>query len=795
MRNFILNSCLLLVFALAVNRPVSAQRPGGVLRGIIISAGGTPAPDVTIQLKHLRRATVSDESGFFILKHLPAFHDTLVITSVDSKTYVRDVVVDAGRTVDIGTISLQYNIAGLQNVEITGQPRRSYKSGYSFFGNKTETPVHDVPQSISTITKELLQDKMEYTVKEAVDIVAGVNQYSGYDEYTIRGFRAENAHDINGLRGYNTSYTSSLLVNIERIEVVKGPTATLYGNCDPGGTINLVTKKPLQKTQGELSLYGGSWDHFRAEGDLTGPINKTKSLLYRMNAGYDKSNSFRNGLFSNSWQLAPSFTFIPNGKIQVNLDFSLSHIQSVLDRGQPGFLNDTSLRSTPINLSLIQPGDYLHETDLASIATVSYQIKKRLSFNAGLLDYITDQKVANHLLNSFITDDSVNLGYTQWKYQTITNTLTTYLAYQLPVGKAEQKLLLGYDYVSSTVDLQQQYYEVPGAFGAHSGIVGTFSLRNPVNTTGPVSQYKVSDFNSDPTNVEGEEYRTAGFYLQDQVSLRKWKFLFNLREEFYKGDEDDSAASPGENVFLYRIGMVYALKPNLSFYATINRGFDPFEVSIATQVFNAPFKPLISQLWEIGAKQNLFSNKLSTSIALYQLRVRNVAVNANIISNPNLFVQQGEDQSRGFEAEAYGNVLPNLSVAISYAYCLSQVLKSKNPSEIGHTLENAPRSMSDSWIKYSITRGPFKGFGLSGGYSLVSRRSTLEPGVSLASYFIANAGLQYRWQHFAIAVILNNITNKEYWTAAYNGINKWPGAPRSFMVNLNYSFDEGSDKR
>jgi len=103
--------------------------------------------------------------------------------------------------------------------------------------------------------------------------------------------------------------------------------------------------------------------------------------------------------------------------------------------------------------------------------------------------------------------------------------------------------------------------------------------------------------------------------------------------------------------------------------------------------------------------------------------------------------------------------------------------------------------MSDSWIKYSITRGPFKGFGLSGGYSLVSRRSTLEPGVSLASYFIANAGLQYRWQHFAIAVILNNITNKEYWTAAYNGINKWPGAPRSFMVNLNYSFDEGSDKR
>ncbi len=88
---------------------------------------------------------------------------------------------------------------------------------------------------------------MAFNLKDAVNEVAGVNQYSGYDEYTIRGFRAENARDINGLRGYNTTYTSSMLVNIERVEVIKGPTATLYGNCDPGGTINLVTKKPLIK--------------------------------------------------------------------------------------------------------------------------------------------------------------------------------------------------------------------------------------------------------------------------------------------------------------------------------------------------------------------------------------------------------------------------------------------------------------------------------------------------------------------------------------------------------------------
>ena len=152
----------------------------------------------------------------------------------------------------------------LQDVEISGRIAKSYKSDYSFFSTKTEAAFKDIPQTISTVTKELISDKMELTLKDAAVDVAGVNQYSGYDEYTIRGFRAENAQDINGLRGYNSTYTSNMLVNIERVEVIKGPTATLYGNCDPGGTINLVTKKPLENKGATIDVYGGTWDHFRA---------------------------------------------------------------------------------------------------------------------------------------------------------------------------------------------------------------------------------------------------------------------------------------------------------------------------------------------------------------------------------------------------------------------------------------------------------------------------------------------------------------------------------------------------
>ena len=133
------------------------------------------------------------------------------------------------------------------------------------------------------------------------------------------------------------------------------------------------------------------WDHYRAQGDITGPLNKSKTLLYRFNAGYDKTHSFRNHYFAKSYELAPSVSFIPNEKIQLNVDFSLSHINTILDRGQPGFQNDFTLKSTPINLIASQPGDYLHETDVATNVLFSYKINKHINFNSGYLHYTTQQ--------------------------------------------------------------------------------------------------------------------------------------------------------------------------------------------------------------------------------------------------------------------------------------------------------------------------------------------------------------------------------------------------------------------
>ncbi len=760
------------------------QENGGIIKGQIIGADGKPVSNVNLALKNLSRKAVTNNTGLFIFMKLPVLKDTLVISSIDSRTIILPVAITQGQTLDIGSIKLEPKVQQLQSVEINGRRSLSYRNQSSFFGKKTEAALKDIPQAISTVTGELMQDKMELTLKDALNDIAGVNQYSGFDEYTIRGFRAENARDIDGLRGYNSTYTSNMLVNIERIEVIKGPTATLYGNGDPGGTINLVTKKPLDTMRAAINIYRGTWNHTRAIGDITGPLNQQKTMLFRFNAGFDHTNSFVNQLYANSYQFAPSLTYVPNDRLKLNVNFSLSNVHTMLNQGQPGTEGDNNLQSTPIGLTLSQPGDFLHETDFATIISGSYKLSKSLTYNFGYLNYITRQSVASHGFNGYSSPDSVSLFYTTFRYHTNTSTLTNYLTYNIKTGSVSHQFLAGFDFIKSSVDLKQQYFEQP-QFGTGKGIVGVFSLTHSQYVPRPVSTYQVSGFDNDESNVDGNIYHTLGFYIQDEAKVGKWNFLGSLREEHYLTDDGSSL---NESVFLPRLGIVYAILPDLSVYGTFNNGFDAFEASTGAQIFNSPLKPNTSHLMETGIKGNFFKDRLFASLAVYQLLLRNVAVNANDPSNPNLFVQQGENRSRGIEFEANGNVLPNLSVDLSYAYCMAKVTQSKISSQIGMPVANAPKFESGSWIKYSFRRGFLKGFGLSFGHSQVGERATLDPAFNLPSYFVINGGIHYRLKNYRLALNLYNLTNQVYWQGAYNNINKWPGQPRNVMFNLGLLF-------
>lgn len=778
---------LTFLFIFCAHGILSAQQNTARISGKLIFLDNAPASFVTVALRGMGIVTEADVNGNFSFIQLPSLNDTLVISGVGIITHKRAIKLASGEKLDLGLLRLDFEINLLQNVEITGRISRSYKSDYSFAATKTRSELIDIPQALSTVTKELINDKMLLHLTNALENIPGITHYSGYEEYNIRGLHAENPRLINGLRTFNTSFTSPMLVNVERVEVMKGPASVLYGNSDPGGTINLVTKKPLREKQYAVVLGTGSWNAFNGQLDATGPLNKRGTFLYRLNAGYENTQSFRNGYFLKSYQLAPSFSFIPSNKFQVNLDVSIAHTDGVLDQGQPAFKGEMGLSSTPINLSIIQPNDYLKETGLSTVLSATYQFNSHLSFNTGLLHYNTWQNLSEHGIEDFITNDSAYLNYNYRKVNTSTSTFTNYFSFLFNTGRFKHQLLAGYDYIGSGLSASSWQGELP-AFGVDSGLVGTFSLRHPQYLSRPVNTYRHIVDTAGGEDIANGEYATHGVYLQEQVTFNKWQLIACLRAEFYRSGSEAEGAIMHVNKLLPKLGITYSAGKDIRLYATYNSGFDPFEPASVTQFFNQPYKPVNSAMLETGIKAGLLKNKLSASLAIYQITINNLAVNANDAANPYLFVQRGAQRSRGIEAEAQGNVSSNLSVALTYAFNQTEIIKSIDQNEVGKIAENAPMHSSTSWLKYNFTKGLLKGFGISGGHMQSGKRNTLVPGMILPGYIIFNSGIHYGFQHFTIALNTNNLFNNTYWLSAYNNLQKWPGSPRNIMIRIGYSF-------
>lgn len=761
-----------------------AQENQGIFSGTISIQNNRPASFVTVSFQNNTFKTIADQNGKFKFTQLPTISDSLVVTGVGLKTFKQLIQFKNNAKLDINII-IDFDTNLLQNVEITGSTSQSYKSDYSFATSKTKASISEIPQSVSTVTKELVNDRMQMHLTDALENVSGVTHYSGYEEYNIRGLHAENARLINGLRTFNTSLTSPLLVNIERIEVIKGPTSVLYGNCDPGGTINLVTKKPLFGNYFAASVGTGSWNAMNGQIDATGQLNKEKTLLYRINTGYEKKESFRNGYFLESYQIAPSLTFIPNKKLQINIDFSLSNTNSVVDRGQPAFEDNDNLLSTPIQLSVIQPNDYLKELNYSAVFSATYQFNKNLSFNSSLLRYRTNQKLSEHNIEDFITDDSAYLSYTYKNVKSTTNTFTNYFSYLIDRGSVKHQLIVGYDYISNRLNANEWEGEDP-AFGVNNRVVGTFSLDNPVYIHRPVHQYQQFIDSAGGEEIANGVYTTHGVYIQEHVSIKKWQIIAGVRAEFYQSGTDPTEMTH-VNKLIPKIGVNYSLHRNYHLYACYHNGFDPFEPSSILQVFNQPYKPVTSNMLETGIKADLIKNKLLASVALYQITINNLAVNANDILNQNLYIQRGTQRSRGIETELQGNINSEWSISAEYAYNQTEILKAIKAEEIGTIAENAPKHSSNSWIKYRFKKGVFNGFGISIGHSQVSQRNTLDKDVTLPGYIVFNAAVHYQYNHFKFALNINNIFNEVYWSSAYNNTNKWPGAPRNSMFKIFYS--------
>lgn len=789
------------------------------LSGKIVTASEQrPLAGATVRLVEPGLTSLSDREGDFTFSDLPPGTYTLRVTSMGFEGSRLEVQAPAAGPL---TVIMVESASQLQAVEIVGRKEQGYKNTSSFSGTKTETPVRYVPQAISYVTKEVMEDQQAFKAGEVLKNISGANYFSYYNnDIAIRGFRAGNGL-INGLRTSTSSWSQTLLPNVERMEVIKGPASALFANTDPGGTVNMVTKKPLDENRKSIAFATGSYNTYRLTSDFTGPMNESRTLLYRLNLAYQNAESFRELQGGEDMVIAPSISFIPNDRTQVNIDFVYTKTKAKLDRGQPifGASAGADLYSTPVSFAIGKMNDYADELSLFTTASLRHKLTDKLTFNASYMKFLYDEDLLEHRTsNRYAVDADGNEIPTLMEMQTIrrmrknyNDNITLYFVADLRSGPVEHKLLAGYDYIQNVSPVGGSNYNANGyRNAANNGSIRTydpekreeylivdnmpvpnvphFNLEDPDYSIAEISGY----FNvSSPQAVT--KYFVNGFYIQDQIKWGKLQALLSLRQEYYVdilNYKEKDAEEVKQEALIPRIGLVYTPIAPLSLYATFAEGYQPQGAGTIGDpaTYGGPFDPLTSTMFEGGAKMEFFTGDLAVNVAVYNIEQNNILINAGEPGNPELLRQIGQEQARGVELDVYGKVLPNLSLTANFAYNETKITESDDPEEIGRLLPNAPKSQGGIWAKYIFTTPVLKGIGIGVGSNYVGKRNTNSVILELPSYVICDVALYYNVDKFKLSANLNNVFDKTHWVGGYSFNRLFPGTPRNFLVGVGYTF-------
>ena len=712
----------------------------------------------------------------------------------------------------------------LQTVEIIGRARKDYNSDYSFSASKIALKNMEVSQAITTVTKELIADKGVTRLGDVVKNVSGVTQTSFYNNYAIRGVTQQASYResrlMNGMVTSHIFFSQPMMMNVERVEVIKGPASMTFSSTDAGGSINIITKKPLKTDRKEVSLSVGSYQTVVGALDFTGPLNKNKTLLYRLNLGYENGKSFRDLQFKKAYMIAPTIAYVPNEKTNISFEFVMSNNSNRLDRGQPIFKANPgdrpALTSTPITYAIGAINDINKTLDLNFMGNLTHKFTDNLSINMAYMKHIwnedlTELRTDNNFgkdSHGVIQRDKVQLRYVQRNSNFFTDNFNAYLNYDWKLGENfKNKSVLGYDLVMFEVG-----HGGTNTVRDYTGnaALGTLTPRIPHWDLTKEGQYRVMypGFYQPQARRMQETtpmyFSTNSAYFMNQMEL--WnRLIFNigLRQEwytdknFYKRRNEETVK---QNKFLVRAGLMYKATKNINAYASYIEGFqmqtdaylgyDGFRRDMNTgQYVREAFKPKTTRMYEFGAKTEWLKGKLHASIAYYDIKQNNILTYDDTVYNgavDELMTEGGTERNKGLEIDVMGRILPNWLVNAGYAYNDSKVTDQRRGT---YRKDNAPKHTFNLWTRFDVKEGFFKNLGVGAGLNYSAEKiSWQEPDLVLPDYTIVDAAVYYKIKDMQLSFNINNIFNKTYWLGAFNYPRLFPGTPRNVMFTVRYTF-------
>lgn len=651
-------------------------------------------------------------------------------------------------------------------------------------GTRTDTPLRDVPQAIQVIPQQTLQDQQARSIldglQNAVGVTALANPSSSRNYFTIRGFENFNNFLVNGIPDPQISSDASF-INVERLEVLRGPASVLYGQTrfsGLGGTINVVTRQPLSEPFYEVSATAASFNDYQAAIDFSGPLNSERTVLYRLIAAYQDFDSFLDFEEGTEISVAPSVALRlgANTDLIIEGDVNIQERNGQQPEGQPAVGTVLPNPNGRISRSFNPSGPQVD--NLTVNGRVGYRFEHRFNedwrirnaFRYTIYDD-DDRDGAPQLFNSSLAADNrtLNRGYAIGSQFYDSYYLDTNLVGEFRTGTIEHQLLVGFSLSRDESDLSFEFGDAAPVDIFNSVFDQT------VNSTG------IRTSNSFTTRD------TLGIYLQDQITLTdNLRVLLGGRVDFFEERSDNRFANTetqqSDTAFSPRVGIVYQPIPAVSLYASYSRSFAP---TLGFAASGDAFRPERGTQFEIGAKVDI-NDRLSTNLALYDLIRTNVTTTDP--DNPNFSIQTGEQRSQGIELDINGEILPGWNIIAGYAYNDARVTEDNSIPE-GNRLRNAPEHSFNLWTTYRIQEGNLQGLGFGLGFYFVGDRpGDLENSFELPSYFRTDAAVFYERDRFRAAINIRNLFDIEYYPTASSINSVDGGAPLTIQGTVSWRF-------
>ncbi|MDU9404223.1 TonB-dependent siderophore receptor [Pseudomonas sp. zfem004] len=664
--------------------------------------------------------------------------------------------------------------------------QQSYKASESKSALKIDAPLRDIPQTVNVVPESVIKDQGAQSMEDVLKNVPGVGLSNGdgqRDQVTIRGFSAIGDMYVDGIRDDALYFRD--LSNVERVEVIKGPAAVLYGRGSSGGLINSISKKPGLAPKQEVGMTLDTEGKRRTQFD-SGWAAPEGNQAYRVTGAFEDSDTFRDDGYIDRKAIAPSAWFKLSDDLELNLGATYLYDKRLIDFGIPAVGDrpanvDRDKRFGSGNASQ----DYARSEVFSFTASLDYRINDDFTLTNTSRYYRYDLDRNNTLADSsptrFVTAPNgellvkLNRGNVARDESGVFN--QTELKQQAQLAGMQHNLLYGVE-----VGFQDKYQRVYSQNNV---------ARVPVYRDALVGvPDHAANLSSNGTNYQ----QTSGFYVQDLIELTsQWKALLGVRYDIFGQEYNDARVQNvdldrTDKTWSPRAGLVFQPDQIQSYYVSVSRSYQPSGEVFAVAPSNAGLEPEETTNYEVGAKWDLLDSRLSLTAAVFRLERTNMKTADP--ANPNLTILAGEQRTDGFEATLSGQLSDKWQVYAGYAYLDAEITKSNSKTNgvanEGQVPTLTPRNSANVWLVRTLTPE----WRVAAGANYVDDRYTaLDNKVVMPAYTTFDAALLYSVQHWDAALRLKNAFDRDYYASAHGSVDlATPGAPRTLEASVNYKF-------